>query len=347
MDGSRFDALARVLGGGGPRRPLLGAGLATLVAAGLSVSEPLDSEGRGKGKGKGKGNKKKCKGKTKKCGKKCIPADQCCSSADCGNGGQCSGGVCSCPANQKSCNGQCIPQSACCTASDCGSAQTCRNGVCTCEPDTKACGLECLPPTVCCSRACPGEQTCDNGECLCANPSQNPCADGSCVSGFECCVDSQCPDGQQCVDGTCWCDGDGIYCNGACCDAGDTDEICVRVSTSYTCESGGCGTANWCEDPGEDYCSYDQDGVCVCQMTREGASSCLDRPFLQSPTQCTTCDTDSDCDTGYVCINDGQYCTECPGSFCALTCEAAATQRTPHRTRASAARSIVPGKKGN
>lgn len=54
--------------------------------------------------------------------------------------------------------------------------------------------------------------------------------------------------------------------------------------------------------------------------------------------------TYSDCGTGYVCINEGQYCSDCPGSFCALTCEAAATQRTPHRTRASGARGSAAGK---
>lgn len=53
MDGARFDALARVVGGG-PRRPLLQAGLAALVVAGLGVAEALESEGKGKGKEKGK-----------------------------------------------------------------------------------------------------------------------------------------------------------------------------------------------------------------------------------------------------------------------------------------------------
>ncbi len=334
MDGSRFDAVVRLLGSEGSRRPLLGAGLAALAASGLSVAQPSDSEGKGKGKKKKK--KKKCKGNTKKCGKKCIPADQCCSSADCGNGGQCTSGKCSCPVGQKSCKGGCIPQSACCATSDCGSAQTCVNGACTCPPDTKACGTECLPPIVCCSLACPGDQTCENGVCTCDNPLQSPCADGSCVAGSECCVDSQCPEGQECVDGTCWCAGDGILCDDVCCNAGE-DQVCLRESVTYTCENGGCGTADWCVDPGEAYCSFNAESWCVCQVTKDGASSCLDRADLGSPAECRSCASDGECGQGYVCVNEGEFCNDCGGAFCALTCEGAATLRTPHRSNVAAA----------
>lgn len=332
VDGSRFDALARQLGRGASRRPLLGAGLAALTAAGLNIAQTIDSEGKGKGKKK---KKKKCKGNTKKCGQKCIPADQCCTSADCGNGGQCASGTCSCPAGQKSCNGGCIPQAACCTTSDCGSIQTCVNGTCACPPETKACGPECLPPTVCCSQACPGSQTCDNGTCVCDTINENPCPDGSCVSGDECCVDSQCPSGQECLNGTCLCKGDGITCDDQCCNGANA--VCVFDSPTFTCESGGCGAANWCVDPGISYCSTSPDGNCVCQPDVDGDSACLDEAYLQNPPTCESCDATADCDPGFVCVAPGEWCEGCLNAYCVPTCDAVTVMRTPGRSNAATA----------
>lgn len=336
VDGSRFDEVVRLLGSGGSRRPLLGAGLAALTAAGLSVAQPYDSEGKGK---KGKKKKKKCKRNTKKCGKKCIPADQCCTSADCGNGGQCTGGKCSCPTGQKSCNGGCISQSACCTTSDCGSAQTCVSGACTCPLETKVCGTECLPPEVCCSLKCPGEQTCVDGFCECESFLERPCPDGSCVSGIDCCDDSQCSAGRTCVDGICFCEGaNAITCGELCCDAAD-DEICVDDDV---CTPGGCQGADWCNDIGESFCRDDAEQTCVCQIPFNVVepSACLDRNWLMDleSDDCTACSTSAQCDTGYVCIPTGQYCDDCPGdAFCALTCDAAPNRQGRGRGNGNAA----------
>jgi hypothetical protein len=305
MDARHLDDLAREIGSQLPRRGVLGAlgGLAALLAV------PTLEAGAKK-------KKKKCKGGKKKCGKKCIPADQCCTTADCGSKGQCVGGTCVCPAGQKACNGGCIPQALCCQNSECGAMQTCTNGACTCPGGLSKCGLDCIEDGLCCQSA-------------------------------------DCPDGQHCDDFTCWCNAaDGIWCNAECCDAGN-DEVCESNEEGSACTGGGCPLIDWCNVQENSVCQDSPDGYCVCitayEPGDEEVPACVDG--LTIGENCESCATSDDCDTGYVCVQgdtspDG-FCG-CPGKFCAALC-GAEPERASRRGSAhsgSARRKEKPGRGG-
>lgn len=93
MDAARFDALVRSLDTLAPRRAalaLFGGGLSTVLTR-VGIEDVA-----GKNKKKKRKMKRKCKGNTKKCGKKCIPKEDCCNAADCGSAYTCNNGVCVC-----------------------------------------------------------------------------------------------------------------------------------------------------------------------------------------------------------------------------------------------------------
>lgn len=331
MDPRHLDDLARKLGSQAPRRSVLGAlgGLAALLAA-----PALDSAAKKK-----KHRKKKCKGNKKKCGKKCIPADKCCTTADCGSKGSCVNGTCVCPTGQKPCNGGCIPTASCCQNGDCGPTQTCINGTCTCSGGLARCGQECIDPETCCGTTCPGNQTCDEGFCFCPNPDDWPCGDGSCVTGSECCVSANCPADQHCDDGTCWCNvADGIWCDTGCCDAAQ-GETCTHNDEGASCVAGGCALNDWCNVDTDSVCRDSATEYCVCITSygpTEEIPACVDGYAIGE--SCETCETNDDCDAGYACVQgdtspDG-YCG-CGGKFCARLCDAE-PQRGPRRANASA-----------
>ena len=303
MDARQLDDLARDIGSRLPRRSMLGAlgGLATLLAA-----PQLQSDARKK-------KKKKCKGGKKKCGKTCIPADQCCTSADCGARGNCVNGSCVCPTGQKACNGGCIPQASCCQNTDCGLDQTCSNGTCTCPDNQTKCGAVCLEPGLCCAdRDCPAEQRCD--------------------------------------DDLCWCEAvDGIWCDDDCCDAGD-DQVCNWTAGESACASGGCQLFDWCNvDIDEDsVCRDSADAYCVCIISYVGTEevpACIDG--LAIGESCDSCGTSDDCGAGYACVQgdsgDNDFCG-CSGKFCARLCDAEPA-REPAR-ESNEARSVARKKPG-
>lgn len=318
MDARQLDDLAREIGSRLPRRSVLSAmgGLAALL-----VTPALEGEAKKK-------RKKKCKGSKKKCGKKCIPVDQCCSTADCGSKGQCVKGTCVCPAGQKACNGGCIPQASCCEDSNCPNNQSCRDGVCTCPTGFRDCAAVCIPEGNCCAQnECPGDQYCDGGTCWCSDGFE-PCPGNICPAGIQCCDTADCAGGQFCDDGTCWCSSaDEIYCGDTCCDA-TTGAICNWNGASSTCEGGGCQLIDWCNVDEDSVCKDDPDGFCVCitSYAPDETPACV-HAFSLDESSCSelSCNDTSDCDAGYVCVAgnssaDG-YCG-CEGKFCALRCDA-------------------------
>ncbi len=166
MDSQRFDDLARSLSQS--RRGLLGLG----AALGLA---PLISDGRKRKK------KKKCKGCTEcqacKKGKcRAKPEGSACV------GGLCTGGGCACFAGFRSCQGRCIPDDQCCTAAECGQSGSCQNGTCICTGETRRCGNRCIPVASCCTTAdCTGGKTClSSGACALTCPS------GQCPGTCDC-----------------------------------------------------------------------------------------------------------------------------------------------------------------
>jgi hypothetical protein len=154
MDANRFDSLVRLFGVAAPRRVavggLLGAGLAALL---IHLGRE-DAAAKKKHHKKGK----KCKGGKKKCGKQCIPKDDCCTAADCGENEKCSDGACE----------PCLPQGTACT----DDAQCC-TGIC----DTYT--NRCQQVRVSCTSddQCPEGRCCDQfgGQCLYETATQGAC----------------------------------------------------------------------------------------------------------------------------------------------------------------------------
>jgi hypothetical protein len=168
MDDSRFDALARRLSDGAPRRPLLGAGLTALAALGTGLAWSGDADARKK--------KKKKKKKRKKGGGN-------------NNSTTTTKAPVTCPAGERPCNGGCIPDENCCSSSECSSGQQCALGVCLCAAaNTISCGESCCNSlTEVCQLDSAGMATCQAGTCqagdLCAGNGFTLCrnnANGAC-----------------------------------------------------------------------------------------------------------------------------------------------------------------------
>lgn len=189
MDADRFDDVLRQWGQS--RRPLLGAGLGALLGlADLTVGEAR------------KKKKKKCKAPKVKCGKKCLPANSCCTDANCGGNGVCQTSTCACFAGFRSCNGSCIPEGNCCSSADCGGG-VCASGQCRCLASTKVCGAGCIPEAACCTNEDCGSpcKTCQNGTCSAGCAASETCLpNGSC--GLTCPGSSPPPTGCSCNNNT-------------------------------------------------------------------------------------------------------------------------------------------------
>jgi hypothetical protein len=229
MDAVRFDRLARSLIA--PSRRGFGRALAGLGLAGGVSALLRGTDGEAK---KRKRKKKKCRGETKKCGKRCIPKANCCTSGDCDHDHSfhCIDGVCACLADGwTSCGDKCIQEGGCCDAADCQSEglDLCVDNRCQCSGffcDSAGC---CAAGEVCNNSerrcepgSCPSVQACDLTEDFytCGN------------SGFCTCTTS--------VNGGPWCvDWETRDCTANCtsdahCGAG---RVCVSRTTSAPCAS--------------------------------------------------------------------------------------------------------------
>jgi hypothetical protein len=194
MDAERFDAVARALTDSTSRRTALGLSLGGLLG-GVGL---LGIEAKRKKRKK----KKKCKGGTKKCGKRCIAADGCCTDAECVGGATCQSNACVCPTE-------------CCVDADCPAAvngtvcraEACR-GVCGTAPHPNTC-FE--PPSICTSN----EQCC-NDDCALGQDGVKRCTPSQ--LGEPCLARTYCAEGLVCrahrcdppspVGGPCTTDGD-------------------------------------------------------------------------------------------------------------------------------------------
>jgi hypothetical protein len=296
MDSAHFDRLTRIVSIALSRRTTLAA-LASGVFGASCLARLNGVEARKKRK-----KKRKCKGGTKKCGKKCIPASGCCSSADCGANGTCVGNTCNCNSGSKNCNGACIPEGDCCGA-------------------------------------CPGETICVDGECVCPETAPVACPGDVCVLGGQCCDTSECPNPQECLDGVCTClEEDAINCVDRCCD-GAADEVCQvdhgnLGESQYQCRPGGCPATNVCSDFETKLfvCAHDPLAlhVCYCTSTVDQIPEhvCVDA-FSLGDESCQECDTSSDCGVGRVCIAEGPGCN-CGVNFCVDLCPKIARNRAKH-----------------
>jgi hypothetical protein len=176
MQSFRFDALARSLSQSDPpasRRTLLRVlGVGTLAGA-LVPAAGATAGGRAgpakKGKGKG------CKAGQRKCGKKCIPQDNCCKDADCNlcRDESCTKGTCGCGPQEIDHNGVCGKFPLCLTVSQ------------LCERNDDCCSDHCDVI------ADNGERRCNRGIARCLTDFD--CDPGFACRGFACTANPPCP----------------------------------------------------------------------------------------------------------------------------------------------------------
>jgi hypothetical protein len=268
MDANRFDNLLRSLVDASSRRGIARAVTGMLLAGPFAVL--LDATDAAAKKKKRK--KKKCKGGARKCGKKCIPATSCCTTADCGTGGACAGGACICAVKFRSCQGKCIPDGDCCSSSECGDCQTCQNGQCADACDT---GQECVTGQCQCTPgSCPG--CCDDNTCKPGNTS------GNCGTGGEVCV--PCTGGQTCQGGACACTAGQDFCGGSCLTACAAPSVRNPVTCDCCLPTGeSCGQLT---DPP---CCYTGPNACL-TACRGGASG-------------ESCQFSAQCNPGLTCVD--------------------------------------------
>jgi hypothetical protein len=208
MDEHRFDALARTLAAGMPRRRALGATVAG-VAASVFGSTP------------------RALAACKKVGRRCDKNKDCC------DGAECRGEDCRCKNGRDECAGKCFnfdTDERHCGACDnaCAAGEACCAGACV-DLDTDAtncgaCGVDCPPEEACrfggC-RSCFPQTACD-GDCVdltsdrdhcgacgieCARPFE-VCGQGFCracdlLAGERPCVTRCCAPGRSCIEGEC------------------------------------------------------------------------------------------------------------------------------------------------
>lgn len=156
MDGSHFDRLIRAAVQ--PRRTLVGGALAAVIGA-------MSETG-----GEAKKRRKRCKSPKVKCGKKCLRAGSCCTSADCGVCQTCSGKRCVvAPAG-----------TACGVGGECNGTACIREGAFGCTAARDFCAGEELT-------ACPGSRTPD-ATCF-MNDGKALCGTGDC---FIAATDEEC-----------------------------------------------------------------------------------------------------------------------------------------------------------
>jgi hypothetical protein len=205
MDSTRFAFLPRALSA--PSRRHVSRALAGLgIMGGLgSLLRPADSEAR---KRKGKKKRKKCKNGKKKCGKKCIPADGCCTAAECAAGQSCCAHECTAPMS--------------CGEDTCGCGEVCRwspEGARSCQPG-----------------GCPEIDYCGNRTRFICDADDDTCFCATSIDGVPGCVKDpgstgcpQCKSDADCVEtlgqpALCLQDGPGCDCGGT--------PLCALLCTS-------------------------------------------------------------------------------------------------------------------
>jgi hypothetical protein len=281
MDGTRFDAVTKLMGTGAPRRSVLkgilglfaGASAAAPLLVSAQVGGCLDDQECGPGF--------IC------CGGYSINScreTECCGVGDaehCAAGTVCSGTFLTCIAPCGNSNDACET-----TADCCDPLAVCQNALCV---------ITCLAP---------GQTCTTDGDC-CAGT----CCDGACAN-IECCPsaekpDASCPAGATCNDGFCEqlcvgaalgdaCSGEVACCVGLCCDGTCVDAVC--------CSDADCGADEVCSE-----------GSCACSLTAEGETCEADEECCSGVCCGGTCqsvqccmedeDPNARCSEGATCVD--------------------------------------------
>ena len=175
-----------------------------------------------------------------------------------------------------------------CSPSDvtnCPAPSSCQNATATC--DFGVCTYTAKTQAGCCNSAmdCNTGASCNDTSNACACAAGRYCATGpsGCVTGTECCQDSDCGGGNTCSDGTCTCNGGQQHCPGIGCIAA----------------GGCCGNAD-CTSPATCNGSH----VCVCSG---GMRYCAGIGCVGA----TDCCSNADCSGAATC-NGGTHACQCP-----------------------------------
>jgi hypothetical protein len=332
MDDAHFDRLAAALAAAPSRRGLLRLSSAGIVPA---LFGRLDShEGAAR-----KRRKKKCKGNKKKCGKRCIPRANCCTSDECPQGEVCRNGRCS----------------DCATADDCPNAPACAEAVC----DVGRCITTHLPVGAHCStnQFCIANETCDGvGGCQGGSPRDCDdgfaCTDDSCDEFINECVheanDNLCATDNPCRVGRCDPAHNDSDANGCVFDPIDAGIL--------TCGMGACQrTVPRCADGEEQECVPGQPSAEICNgidddcdgMIDDGAFCDIDSPATCGRTgvcaggSCQLYGTQTVCRFASCVGETKQFEARCDGSG---SCPPSQTQHcAPYRCQSNGLDCIGPG----
>ena len=264
--------------------------------------------------------------KTGACAGGCTLDAQCalgasyCYSPTCNTGtGECdftipAGNTCTCtPADVTGCPAPSSCQSA---------AATCDFGVCTYTKkagDAKCCNspTDCIAPASCndTTNTC----GCTSGHLCTVGPS-------GCVTGTECCQNSDCGGGNTCSDGTCTCNGGEKHCPGLGCIAaggccGDADctspatcngsHVCACSGGMRYCAGIGCIAANGCCGNADCSGTATCDGTThACQCPTAGDRYCAGVGCVAATGCCAAVD----------CAPHANATVACTGNACVYTC---------------------------
>ena len=294
MDDARFDRLAAALATASTRRGLIFPFITGVLVVPGRVHQDVAARKK----------RKKCKGNRKKCGKRCIPITNCCTSRQC-------------PLNDVCRNGRCAN---CVSSDDCPSPSSCQQGAC----EDGRCVFANLDggTTIC------GVGACERSVIRCIDGVEQPCIPGQ--PSAETCngLDDDC-DGL--VDEDFDVDTDPDHC-GAC------NHAC-RTDPPASCRENGVCAGGVCQTYGS--ATICQPASCV-STTRQPAATCdgnggcvAPRPVSCAPFVCHgngmdcigSCGGDGDCIPGHFCgggvcrekLGSGEACqlhSQCASNFC-------------------------------
>lgn len=229
-----------------------------------------------------------------------------------------------------------IPDPLLCGGEICGPSEDCCDDVCTNISSTSAhCGA--------CGSACPTDQRCSKGACVCPTSTGDCDGDDTCETDLLRSNDHCGACGRVCEAGT-TCSGGGCTCGSTACKPGETccgdpgNEYCAALDTD-TQNCGACGTV----------CARGEvcnSGSCECEA---GLANCDDNPDCETDIandqdNCGSCNANcNDACCNGVCTNvksgDPNNCGDCgmfcgaPGDFCDNErCECASGRRTNLRS---------------
>lgn len=360
MDGSRFDQLARAMGGQRTRRGFLG-GLAVLVAgaAGLRAADdagavcPPGSVAASGGRCICKSNGRQpgptgcpCPAGQTSCDGGITCKDLSTDVANCGACGNrcpapanatasCVGGSCTtaCIAGYVSCGGACIPVGGCCIGGVAVAAGTIdpSNACQACQPAVTTTAWSDRPNGTTCDdgNRCTRTDTCQGGVCVGGNPvvctALDQChAAGTCDPATGACSNPNAPDGTTCSDGDA-CTADDRCTAGVCLGTAVTCPSPTVCQVSVVCDatSGSCVAVN---KPDGTLCGADN--ACSHDVCRAGV--CVANVPTLKGTACNdanSCTQTDACDGAGACV--GGDPVSCPaGDTChgASVCDQASGQ---------------------